>query len=506
MRRALFVAAALFAVLVPTLRASAADSWLQVFGGPGVDVALGLGADGAGGLVVSGGFQRSMRLGTRALSAQGTGPASWDGFLARLDNAGRARWTRQITGPDAEFVRQVVVDGDRVLATGYAGHFPERTSRAPVTFDAGGGTLRGAGGFDAFFAVYDLVDGRYRTARILGGAGDEQAIQVVALPGGDAVVLGQFTETLEGHTAVDGRDLFVARLGPDASLRWLSALGGLGDDEPGGIVALPGGDLVIVGTFGSALTIGENQIHASGTTNGFVARLSGAHGKAMWARSVGTGEWTKGAFVAVDESGGLVVTGEFSGSLRIDATTLASQGGYDTYLAALDPDNGRTRWACRDGGEDDEHPLGLAVGDGRAVVTGAVTRVNRVDATPDRTEAFGQVLSLPGCRTVWRWTVAGPDDDWGRRAVLLGPKSAAIVGWYSGVGTRHAAGGRDAFVAVGWPPPAIQHHPPSAWWMLAIAGAAGAGGAGWALARVSERKRRNQDALSIVGQTGSKGQ
>ncbi|HVL89162.1 MAG TPA: hypothetical protein VM841_02895, partial [Actinomycetota bacterium] len=54
-------AASLLCIGVAVAAPDANPGWIRVFGGEGVDVALGLAGDSDGGVVVSGGFQRELR-------------------------------------------------------------------------------------------------------------------------------------------------------------------------------------------------------------------------------------------------------------------------------------------------------------------------------------------------------------------------------------------------------------------------------------------------------------
>ncbi|HVL88600.1 MAG TPA: hypothetical protein VM841_00045, partial [Actinomycetota bacterium] len=418
--------------------------------------------------------------------------ADYDGFLARLDESGVPIWARQIASPNAAFVRHVVVADDWVLATGYAGRFPEGSGREPISLDLGGGPITGNGGFDAFFAVYDRADGSYRSGRVIGGAGDEQAIQVVSLPGGEAAILGQFTETFEGRTARE-RDLFVLRLRADGSMRWIATAGGPADDEPGGLAALPDGDLVVTGTFSHAFSIGDVEL-TGGRSAGFFARLSGDDGTVRWARGVGETDWSKGAFIASESTDEVVVAAEFAETIRIGDASVAAQGQYDALILALDPGTGESRWFCRVGGSDDEHPLGLAQSKDSLVVVGAAERPDRTAdsvTAGDRRRGMALAVSPRTCTSKWTWSTAG-DDDWVRRVVALETGTVALAGWHSRVGGTVAAGGRDIFVAVGRPPPGMTPAGRArgrSGWVPVIVLTAGAALLGWSAAAFAKRRR-----------------
>jgi hypothetical protein len=105
--------------------------------------------------------------------------------------------------------------------------------------------------------------------------------------------------------------------------------------------------------------------------------------------------------LSVDSAGKLFVAGSFSGNLAFGATSLASAGNSDAFVAKLDPANGfAPLWAVRLGGTSPDVANGVAIdsrGDATAVgsfyktSTGAAGLVASGTTAPD---AF--VLKLSG--------------------------------------------------------------------------------------------------------------
>src|SRR5690606_6907917 len=69
----------------------------------------------------------------------------------------------------------------------------------------------------------------------------------------------------------------------------------------------------------------------------------------------------------------IVVAGNFSGQLELDSHTLVSAGDNDLFVAALDPSDGRVRWATSFGGSGDEVLVSMDAAGGDYYLTGYVT-------------------------------------------------------------------------------------------------------------------------------------
>ncbi|HTQ04134.1 MAG TPA: hypothetical protein VMI54_09760 [Polyangiaceae bacterium] len=145
----------------------------------------------------------------------------------------------------------------------------------------------------------------------------------------------------------------------------------------------------------------------------------------------GTLVWSKpfGTLVAVSDTGDVVVSGSFTGTLTLDGTVLTSAGGSDVFVARLDA-NGNVVRAVALGGSGDETVTSLVVDHaGRAVVSGSglgTVALDQTDAPAWRVDYFGAL-----------GTDAAND-------VLV--TGALVGGTNFGGGTLTSAGGKDVFV------------------------------------------------------------
>lgn len=158
------------------------------------------------------------------------------------------------------------------------------------------------------------------------------------------------------------------------------------------------------------------------TTASGGTRKVGGDGATVWTKPFGT-------VVATSETGDVVVSGSFTGTLTLDGTVLTSAGGSDVFIARLDAD-GNVQRAVALGGSGDETVASLSVDHaGRAVVSGpglGTVALDAADAPAWRVDYFGALA-----------TDAAND-------VLV---TGALVGSVDfGGGALTSAGGKDVFV------------------------------------------------------------
>ncbi|MGQ0826468.1 MAG: SBBP repeat-containing protein [Actinomycetota bacterium] len=154
--------------------------------------------------------------------------------------------------------------------------------------------------------------GVYRWSRAFGGStfGDDVTIRdVAAAPDGDAIVVGDFSGTVNfgsgARTASGARDIFAARFSAAGALDWVRQYGGAASDFASAVAVGPGGEAYIGGGFAGTVNFGGHVI-SSPTPNrtGMVFKLA-SDGTVPWARVVGSA--TGGSVEAVATDGARVV-------------------------------------------------------------------------------------------------------------------------------------------------------------------------------------------------------
>lgn len=242
-----------------------------------------------------------------------------------------------------------------------------------VEFD--GQVLSGLGSSDLFVAKYD-AGGTLQWIRRDGGSMADEGRGIVLTSSGEVVVSGSFqgTAVFGGDTLVSEglSDVLLVSYDANGNVLWAQRYGGAGDDRANKLAALPGGDVVAVGDLQASVDFGGTVLTAAGLGDAFVARFD-AMGSAVWAVRAGSAATfaVDQAFdVVPDANGDLLVCGEITGPSDIGGITLVPNGGIDLFIARFDG-AGSVLWAHHAGGPQTDHAYGIAVDPlGNAYVTG----------------------------------------------------------------------------------------------------------------------------------------
>ena len=221
-----------------------------------------------------------------------------------------------------------VVDGVAVLAGGFSSSFADYQGTA--SFPSSDGT-------DALLVRFKAVapDKVYGDGGVAFTGAGYQAFHRVTSDGDAIFAVGEAAGSVDlgadagALTAAGGRDVLVVKRGADLSPIWGARFGGAGN-ERGSVIAARSGRVLIAGQHTGGFSIGD-PLAAHGGEDVFVAALDdAAAGEPLWACSFGgANDDLVKALRAV--SGGLVITGTFSGPANFGQ---AIDGGGDAIFVA----------------------------------------------------------------------------------------------------------------------------------------------------------------------------
>lgn len=303
--------------------------------------------------------------------------------------------------------------------------FPDGSMVAVGQFEGsmtvGGVQLTSVGRSDVF-AIRLAPDGSVAWAASAGGTGDDVALGVTALPDGSVVVTGHFAGTATfGETiltSAGGRDIFIARIGPDGAWQWATRGGGSSDEIGGRIATAPDGSVLAIGTFFGVATFGDISLTSAGASDVFLARVA-ADGTWMSAtRAGGDGTEFAGDLVVLSD-GSAIVVGSFSGVANFGgagAVAATASGQRDVFVAKVAVDGNNLTWTrvTRAGGANPsdvaEARAVAAVGsDGTVLVAGEFEGSATFGAHPMVTSAGGRDVFVARIRPdgSWDWVASG---------------------------------------------------------------------------------------------------
>jgi len=230
-----------------------------------------------------------------------------DGFLGKFGLDGSLGWLKIFGGSalDAPFDLQVIQDDIWVAGQSFSRDF--------------GSTHQGDG--DAFATRFNLA-GEVEFARLYGGSEADSAYAVYPFEEGGVVLAGGTrTGTLADAEGDYGGsyDGFLMHIDPGGDLSEVNYLGGTGVDTAHDLIQLPGGDMIVVGeTYSPTFPLGyDSPQDTAGQRDAFIVRLS-PDGERV-------SSWLKGGSEA-DFARGVILTDSglwLAGRFNLDALSYA---------------------------------------------------------------------------------------------------------------------------------------------------------------------------------------
>ena len=334
------------------------------------------------------------------------------------------------------------------------------------------------GNSDVFVAKLNADGSGLAYSTFLGGSGSDSAWGIAVDGAGAAYVTGNtnsadFPATPGSFdTSYNGdSDAFVVKLNAAGSdLAYSTFLGGSSGESGRSIAVDEGGAAYVTGSTRSSnfpTTPGAYDTTQNGGDDGdaFVAKLNPAGSALAYATFLGGIGSKNGYGIAVDSSGAAYVTGRTGPDFPTTpgAYDPTYNGGWDAFVAKLNPAGSALEYATFLGGNDADVGDGIAVdGGGAAYVTG-VTCSSNFPTTPGaydttynggNSDAFVAKLNPAGSALAYATFLGGHYDDHGYGIAVDSSGSAYVTGYtYSsnfpttlGAFDTSYNGNRDAFV------------------------------------------------------------
>ncbi|MEO8068452.1 MAG: hypothetical protein ABI599_12225 [Flavobacteriales bacterium] len=177
---------------------------------------------------------------------------------------------------------------------------------------------------------------------------------------------------------------------------WMRGWGSPADDRIEAMEPMPGGDVVVVGSFSGFFDLQDTLLVTQGVTDAFVARVNGG-GTVVWARRIGGSGVDRALDVAVDANGNVAIVGQFAGTMQVGGTTLASNNGSLDGFAALCDANGNFQWAAAMGSaQNADRASAVALAPDGSVLIGGDFSHTALFGGSSLTSAFDNLLNAPG--------------------------------------------------------------------------------------------------------------
>jgi hypothetical protein len=354
-------------LFVAKLSGSGVGAWVTTAGGTGNDLAYDLALDKSGNLYIVGYFEGSVTFGTHSVTSKG----GRDLYVAKLDANGKFLWVTHGGGGTKDYAKGVALNSSGVpYITGWYTGKPTLqgtgNSDAPKALPAAGSSdifvakLDPADGsiFPKAFSGSAIDEAEDIVANSTG------SIFVAGSTNSTDLTVGTFKPASKG-----GKDVLLIRLDSSLTPSWAKRFGGTGDEESRGLTIDGNDHLYLTGYYKSSpAAFGGKSVSVTDGAELFVAKLDG-NGVAWVGTAAGSGP-QEGIDVTVTSGGDVVVAGYSGGALTFAKQQVPAVSKEDIFVGAFDG-SGKEQWALAAGGKDDDRAWGVApAGAGKLVVVG----------------------------------------------------------------------------------------------------------------------------------------
>jgi hypothetical protein len=365
-------------IFITKLDAAGNLIWAKSMGGYLSDGANSIFVDDSGYVYTTGSFARTVDFdpgpGTSNLTAAG-GIGGVDMFILKLDSAGNFIWAKNIGGNNSYRTAGKSIAVDDLGNVYTTGEF-----RGNVDFDPGAGISNltssvGSQSHDAFILKLNTV-GNFIWAKNMGGYLVAIESNYIAVDiSGNVYTTGRFYRTVDFDpgtgtnylTSAGLRDVFISKLDAAGNFIWAKNMGGISDDRGSSIALDANGNLYATGSFMDTVDFdpgaGVSNLASMGGKDVFISKLDAA-GNLIWVKSIGGNLSDVGYSIALDVSGNVYTTGNFSGTVDFDpgagSSSLTSAGSGDLFILKLDS-TGNFIWSKRMGGANNTLGSSIAV-------------------------------------------------------------------------------------------------------------------------------------------------
>ncbi len=197
-----------------------------------------------------------------------------------------------------------------------------------------------------------------------GGQKPDEAYEISTDDSSNTYTTGYFTGIATFGTisvsTVGVSDIFIAKTDANGKYKWVQKAGGYGSDRGLAIKTDSKGNSYITGWYYGSATFGTYTVTSVGMQDVFVAKYD-RNGNCKWVVSAGGREGDIGNDITIDNSGNVLVTGEFMDTVHFGAYTLSATAGHiNVFSAKLDSANGNFLWAKAGTGPHTDRGLGVA--------------------------------------------------------------------------------------------------------------------------------------------------
>lgn len=343
--------------------------WAKQISGTEFEIGGSIATDPFGNVFITGSFQGTVDFDPGATTFNLTSKGNYDGFVCKLDEAGKFKWVRQIGSTETCTSNGMIID---VLGNPYiTGQFTANTD-----FDMGQGTslLTSFGQVDAFICKFD-GDGSFNWVKQIGGAGNDRSNAMVFDKKENIYLTGRFDKKADFDPGANtfeltpngssNDDVFICKFDHLGNFIWAKQIGSSSSENSNSIAIDTNCNVYTTGFFNFTVDFdpGKDSFYltSNGKTDIFLSKLD-SNGNFMWAKSFGGPELDEGNSVVSDGAGNVFATGYFNRTVDFDPSSgvfyLNTTQYPDAFIIKLNA-SGDFIWAGQMGGKNTDEGIAL---------------------------------------------------------------------------------------------------------------------------------------------------
>jgi type IX secretion system substrate protein/beta-propeller repeat-containing protein len=308
-------------IFIVSYDSTGAVRWINTAKGLNANLSVsGITVDAFGNTYVTGQFDGTAKFDTNTVYSSGNG----DFYLAKYNSLGKVAWVK------SGGANGVGVAFSSITSMIYlTGTYINTATFGNTTMTSNGNSL------DIFVAAID-TSGSWIWATSAGGPWDDQVKAISADNSGNVFITGYLVPSsyaIFGNDTVNANtyDLFIAKYNSSGVVKWAESAGGAAVDDANSIINDNSGNIYLAGDFQGTATFGSNSFNAVGY-DVFVSKYN-SNGVVLGSTRAGGNSDDIANSIAVDNIGGLYITGTFKDTSKFGSIQLISAGGADMFIA-----------------------------------------------------------------------------------------------------------------------------------------------------------------------------
>ncbi|MBK7816496.1 MAG: T9SS type A sorting domain-containing protein [Sphingobacteriaceae bacterium] len=337
--------------------------WAKSVGGVDPDEGLNVVTDATGNIYTVGTFSGTADLDPCASTLNFTSIGDEDVYVIKQNSIGGLIWAKTFGGTNTDIPAGVGVDnsGNVYISGTYGGAIDLDPSAATFSFFTGS--------IEVFVSKLD-ASGNFVWGVSMGSGANDRATAMKVDGSGNVYTTGSFEGMMDFDPGAGtfnitpfgsgGTDVFVSKLNTNGNFVWAVNMGGVGVDDPKGIVVDALFNVYVTGSFEDVADFDTGAstftLSSLDQQDAFVCKLDG-NGAFVWAKQFGGLDRQSGTGLALEGTTNVYITGEYQNTVDLDPSagtfTVTSTGAlYSSYAVKLSS-AGNFVWAKNISGSND---------------------------------------------------------------------------------------------------------------------------------------------------------